>query len=93
MRDQVAKFARRIAGEIIDPTSLEAYVAGRLIPLNKNPGGEEIQVRPIGVGEVLRRIVGKAISYVLKEMTFKTQPVLFKSQQLSKGEPRLQYMQ
>ena len=33
-----------------------------LIPLNKNPG-----VRPIGVGEVLRRIMGKAVSWACKE--------------------------
>ena len=42
-------------------TNLEAYTACRLIPLDKNPG-----VRPIGVGEVLRRIVGKAILSVIK---------------------------
>ena len=33
--------------------SLEAFIACRLIPLNKNPG-----LRPIGVGEVLRRWKG-----------------------------------
>jgi hypothetical protein len=43
-------------------TNLEAYTAAcRLIPLDKNPG-----VRPIRVGEVLRRIVGKAILSVIK---------------------------
>ncbi|PFX23725.1 hypothetical protein AWC38_SpisGene11699 [Stylophora pistillata] len=34
----------------------------RLIPLDKNPG-----IRPIGVGEVLRRIEGKTVSCFLKE--------------------------
>ena len=41
--------------------SLEAYVACRLIPLDKKPG-----VRPIGVGEVLRRLIGKSIISVIK---------------------------
>ena len=42
----------------VDPSSLVAYKACRLIPLNKNPG-----VRPIG--EVMRRILGKAILQVM----------------------------
>ena len=54
--------ARKLATETLDPLTLEAYVSCRLIPLDKNPG-----VRPIGVGEVLRRIVGKCIGWVLKE--------------------------
>jgi len=33
----------------------------RLIPLSKNPG-----VRPIGIGEVLRRILGRSIISVLR---------------------------
>ena len=37
-------------------TSLEAFLGNQLIPLDKNPG-----LRPIGVGEVLRRIAGKVI--------------------------------
>ena len=36
--------------------SLEAFLACRLIPLDKNPG-----LRPIGIGGVLRRIAGKGV--------------------------------
>ena len=36
--------------------SLEAFLACKLIPLDKNPG-----VRPIGIGEVIRRILGRAV--------------------------------
>ena len=45
-----------------DETPLEAFLACRLIPLDKNPG-----LRPIGVGEVLRRIAGKVVMKVVKE--------------------------
>ena len=62
LREEVAAFAFKIATEVTDPDCLEAYTAYRLIPLNKNPG-----IRPIGVGEVLRRIVGKSIAWALRE--------------------------
>ena len=62
LREEVAIFAVKVATELIDPDCLEAYVACRLIPLNKNPG-----IRPIGVGEVLHRIVGKSIAWALRE--------------------------
>ena len=62
LREQISIFAKKIATQPIDPQSLEAYTSCRLIPLNKNPG-----VRPIGVGEVLRRIVGKTIAWSLSE--------------------------
>ena len=52
----VAQIAVRIATEEIDSEFLEPYNACRLIPLDKNP-----DVRPIGVGEVLRRIIGGSI--------------------------------
>ena len=44
------------------PSILEAYVACRLIPLDEDPG-----IRPIGIGEVLRRIIGKIVVWQLKE--------------------------
>ena len=45
----------------MDPKNIDRFVARRLISLDKSPG-----VRPIGVGEVLRRIIGKAILTELK---------------------------
>ena len=42
--------------------SFEAYLANRLIPLDKDPG-----LIPIGVGDVLRTIAGKVIVSHLKE--------------------------
>ena len=44
----------------VDPDSLSAFVACRLIALNKDPG-----VRPIGIGETCRRIISKAILSIL----------------------------
>ena len=58
----MAIFARKLATEHLDPAPLEPYISCRLIPLNKNPG-----VRPIGVGEVIRRIIGKTIAWSLRE--------------------------
>ena len=67
LREEIARFAKKIAIEIVDPSSLETFTASRLIPLNKTPGEIDPQVRPIGVGEVLRRIVGKTISWALSD--------------------------
>ena len=52
----LALFAKRICTSYVDPQGLSAYTASCLIPLDKCPG-----VRPIGVGEVCRKIVGKVI--------------------------------
>ena len=59
--DALASLAKRICTTYVDPKGLEAFVASRLIALDKCPG-----VRPIGVGEVIRRIIGKAILITLK---------------------------
>ena len=67
LRSSIVIMTRKLCCERIDidsntnSTSIEAYIACRLIPLDKNPG-----VRPIGIGEVLRRIIGKAIISVIK---------------------------
>ena len=50
-----------IAPGDVDPSALEGLVACRLIPLNKNPG-----VRPIGVGEMLHRLVAKSVLSVVR---------------------------
>ena len=47
---------------IVDPKSIEALLASRLIPPNKNPG-----LRPIGVGEILRRIARKVVTTAIRE--------------------------
>ena len=58
--EAVAFFCRRICTSYVDPIGLKPFLASRLIALDKQPG-----VRPIGVGEVIRRICGKAILRVL----------------------------
>lgn len=62
--DEIAIFTRRLCRDYVDPTA--EYTAGRLIPLEKDPGSDEIKVCPIGIGEVIRRIVGKTIMQYLK---------------------------
>ena len=67
----VAELARSLNTTEINPKYLRAFVASRLLPLDKKPG-----VRPIGIGEVLRRIVGKATTTVLKpELVNATAPL------------------
>ena len=45
--EAMAALARRLCTEYVDPSVLEAFVANRLIPLDKRPG-----TRPIGIGEM-----------------------------------------
>ena len=62
LREQIAVLARTLASTIVDPKSLKALTNCRLILLTKNP-----DVRPVSFGEVLRRIMGKAINCILKD--------------------------
>ena len=48
--ESLAKLTRKLSTEAIDPLTIEAFLANRLIPLDKGSG----EVRPIGVGEVIR---------------------------------------
>ena len=60
LAEAVASLARRLCTDLVDPEAVAAYISSRLISLDKNPG-----VRPVGVGEVVRRIVGKAALRVI----------------------------
>ena len=55
----LASVARRLATEYVDPKGLEALLANRGIAIDKCPG-----LRPVGVGEMARRIIGKAVMEV-----------------------------
>ncbi len=57
----IASVARKLCTTYVDPEVLAPLTASRLIALDKCPG-----VRPIGVGETVRRIIGKAILAVIK---------------------------
>ena len=65
LRKAIADMTKRLCR---DKTAkhLEAFLACRLIPLNKEPG-----VRPIGIGEVLRRVIGKVVMKLLKKDVLK----------------------
>ena len=64
----IADLAKKLCREEVHPDSLTEFVACRLIPLDKgsdkwgNPG-----VRPIGIGEILRRLVGKVVVSNIRE--------------------------
>ena len=61
--EAIATMTRTLCTQYIDPMTIEPLVANRLIPLDKGEGA----VRPIGVGEVLRRICGKCVMSVGKK--------------------------
>ena len=52
----LVKTAQKTSTEKLSPELLEPYNDCRLITLDKNPG-----VRSIGIGEVIRRIIGRTI--------------------------------
>ena len=67
--DAIANLAKKLCKDEVHPDCLKEFVACRLIPLDKgqdkdgNPG-----VRPIGIGEILRRIVGKVVVSTIKRI-------------------------
>ena len=67
LADAIANFAKRLCSEPIHPGCLKEFIASRLIPLNKGNDSEgRPGVRPIGIGEILRRIIGKCVVSLLK---------------------------
>ena len=58
----LALLAKRISTKCVDPQGIAPLLACRLIALDKNPG-----VRPIGICEVPRRIIAKAVLSVIKD--------------------------
>ena len=56
----IAAATRHLCTSYVDPRCISPMTACRLIPLSKIPG-----VRPIGVCETLRRIVGKTILQIV----------------------------
>ena len=61
LRKSIAEMAKRLCQER-SANYLAAFLACRLIPLDKQPG-----VRPIGIGEVLRRVIGKIVMKLLRK--------------------------
>ena len=57
----IAAFAKRICTLYVDPLSLVAYTSCPLVQLDKRPG-----VCPVGIGEVVRGVVGKVVMKVIK---------------------------
>ena len=58
----LSALAQRLATEYVDPSGLEALLANRGIAISKTVG-----LRPVGVGEIARRIIAKATAHVTGE--------------------------
>ena len=58
---EVATLATKMCSQILPWSKVRALVSGRLIALDKSPG-----VRPIGIGECLRRIICKSVAEFTK---------------------------
>ena len=60
LHDAVAELAHRLANTVVEWEDIRALMANRLIALNKCPG-----VHPIGIGEALRRVLGRLLHWLL----------------------------
>ena len=58
----LALLTQKLCSQYVDPVSIEGLMACRLITLDKG----DRSVRPIGVGEVFRRIMAKCVIQITK---------------------------
>ena len=63
LADEIATLAKRLATDTIPHDYISTLLAWRLVSLKNKDNG----IRPVGVGECLRRIIGKTITGLLKE--------------------------
>ena len=59
--DALAHVAKKLCSSLVDSRGLSPLLVCRLIALSKDPG-----VRPIGICEVARRIIAKAVLFISK---------------------------
>ena len=87
LRTAIARMTRILCTQELTSSlsSLESYIACRLIPLEKKAAEPSTKpgVRPIGIGEVLRRIIGKAVISVIRPDIIESAGCL----QLCAGQP------
>ena len=63
LSEEIAILARRLCSEEIPFEYISTMMSCRLVPLKKSDNS----VRPVGIGETLRRIIAKAVTMVLKD--------------------------
>ena len=63
LADEIATLTKRLCTQDVCNDEISTLLACRLVPLKKSDGA----IRPVGIGEALRRIMGKAVSWVVKK--------------------------
>eukprot|EP00919_Chromeraceae_sp_WS-2016_P005969 GHVR01013979.1.p1 GENE.GHVR01013979.1~~GHVR01013979.1.p1 ORF type:complete len:467 (+),score=48.41 GHVR01013979.1:1308-2708(+) len=62
LREATATLTNRLTNTVVPWTDIHGLMANKLIAIDKKPG-----VRPIGIGEALRRLIAKAVLLETKE--------------------------